>query len=1123
MKRITNTLLCALFILVAGRAAALAQGATAQISGTVTDQSGAVLPGVEITATQTETGVSRNTVSNETGLYVLPTLPVGPYRLEAALSGFRSFVQSGIVLQVNSNPAINIVLQVGQVAETIEVQANATMVETRSTGIGLVTENARILELPLVGRQVYDLVTLSGAAVATGQATTGSRAAYPGTPTFSIAGSVNGGNTVTLDGAMHNDVASNTALPLPFPDALQEFKVETSSLPAQYGFHSGAALNAVTKSGTNDFHGSLFEFVRNYKFNGRSFFASKPDFLKRNQFGGTIGGPIRQNKLFFFGGYQGTITRQDPVGQITFVPTPAMLQGDFTAFASAACRTTGATTLPAPFVNNRVDTSLLSPAAVNLSKRLPIPQDQCGRVEFGNPNKANESQFVSKVDYNLSATHSIFGRYVGAFFDQPAAYDISHNLLSTVQRGANLKVNSLVFGDTYLIGSKIVNSFRANWNRTTDLKKPASFFAASDLGVNTWDYPLDYMTIALTGGFSLGGAGQSYLHWAWTTHQVSDDISVVSGNHQLSFGASWVGYQSNSHHNTFSGGIFTINSLSDFLLGRLQSYVQGLPYTLWVTDNYIGMYAQDSWKLKPSLTVNYGLRWEPFFPQQFDRLKQADTFQFDLFKQGVKTTQYVNAPPGVFYPGDPQFGTNGTTAINKRWQQLAPRIGLVWDPMKDGKMVVRAGYGIFYDMEAAELNLATPQGPPWGGKVQLTNPGGGFDDPFKFEPGGNPFPFAPSRNAPYPAAGVFTTFEHNTKPPYVQQWNLGIQRQLGNDWLVGASYIGNEMVHLYGSSELNPAIYFPGNANASGQCFAQGYNLTTTPNAVCSTTGNTNNRRSTTLVSPVEGSKYANIGKWDDGGTRSYNALLLNTQKRLSKGFSVTANYTFAHCIGTAIGSGTLLQSSAGNGVYLTPTRNGDRGNCTGPTSAMPSSQVADIRHLVNATAIVSMPRFPNTWINALSSNWRLSGILNVTSGQAFTVFSGTDRALNGKNALTQYADQVSPDIYGSKCTNDLTRSSGFSCLWLNPAAYGAPALGTLGNLGPGTAYGPHSWTVNAGLSRLFKVKEAQTVEFRAEGTNILNHANFLIPSGSFNSPQFGRIQSAGPGRVMQFGLKYLF
>src|SRR5262249_13500535 len=237
--------------------------------------------------------------------------------------------------------------------------------------------------------------------------------------------------------------------------------------------------------------------------------------------------------------------------------------------------------------------------------------------------------------------------------------------------------------------------------------------------------------------------------------------------------------------------------------------------------------------------------------------------------------------------------------------------------------------------------------------------------------------------------------------------------------------------------------------------------------------------------------------------------------KRLSKGFSVTANYTWAHCIGTQIGSGTLLQSSAGNGVYLTPTRTGDRGNCT--------SQVSDIRHLVNATGIINVPKFSNTWVNTLASNWRLSSALNVQSGGAFTVVSGTDRALNGKNALTQYANQISSEVYGSQCTSDLTKSSGFGCFWLNPAAFGPPDSGTFGNLRPGTVNGPGNWTINASLSRLFRVKEAQTLEIRAEGTNILNHTNFNAPSGTFNSPQFGRIQTAGPARIMQFGLKYLF
>src|SRR5437773_6903459 len=379
MKRILIFLTLVPVLSVITCVTAAGQGATAQISGTVKDQSGAVLPGAEITATQTETGAVRMTLSDETGSYVLPNLPVGPYKLEVSLPGFRTFLQSGIVLQVNSSTVVNPVLNVGQVSETVEVQANASLVETRSTGIGQVVENTRILELPLIGRPVTDLVGIIGAALPVLTTDTTYRGTYPNTTAFSIAGGVIGGNSYTLDGGMHNDVYANYGLPLPFPDALQEFKVETSSLPAQYGFHSGGAINAVTRSGTNDLHGSLFEFVRNYKFNGRNFFAPTRDSLKRNQFGGTFGGPIKKNKLFFFGGYQGTITRSSPQNTTAFVPTADMIAGDFTTFASPVCQGRSVS-LGAPFVNNRLPASAISPGAVAIAKRLPPSVDACGRT-----------------------------------------------------------------------------------------------------------------------------------------------------------------------------------------------------------------------------------------------------------------------------------------------------------------------------------------------------------------------------------------------------------------------------------------------------------------------------------------------------------------------------------------------------------------------------------------------------------------------------------------------------------------------------------------------------------------------------------------------------------------------
>src|SRR5881396_2116704 len=343
MERVYILLFLAFFIVLMACGNVWAQ-ATAQISGAVQDQSGAVLPGVEVTATQTETGVRRTTVTNETGNYVLPNLPLGSYRLEAALPGFRTFVQTGIVLQVNSNPTIKIVLQVGQVAEQVEVQANAGLVETRSVSVGQVMETARIVELPLNGRNAQELLLLGGGAVQT--APEGGMS-FPGRLTISSAGSLGTATEYTLDGIRHVDPYDGVPLPLPFPDALAEFKTEIGGQSAQQGRSS--QVSAVTKSGTNQIHGDLFEFLRNDLFNARSYFATKSSTLKRHQFGGTAGGPIFKNRLFFFGGYQGTTLRQDPRDMRQFVPTAAMLDGDFTAFASPACNTGGQITLKERF------------------------------------------------------------------------------------------------------------------------------------------------------------------------------------------------------------------------------------------------------------------------------------------------------------------------------------------------------------------------------------------------------------------------------------------------------------------------------------------------------------------------------------------------------------------------------------------------------------------------------------------------------------------------------------------------------------------------------------------------------------------------------------------------------
>src|SRR5438034_1211116 len=419
------------FLIVSVLASAVVWGqATAQISGTVKDPSGAVLPGVDITVTQTDTGIARNAVTNETGSYVLPNLAVGPYKLEAALPGFRTFLQTGIILQVNSSAAINPVLEVGQVSEQVEVQANAAMVETRNAGVGQVIENQRILELPLNGRNVAELITLAGAAT---QAGTTSNRAYSGQPIVSVAGGLLSGVGYMLDGAIHVDAYNGQSLPLPFPDALQEFKVETGGLSAQNG--KGATVGAVTKAGTNEFHGDVFDFVRNDLFNARNYFATTGSTLKRHQLGGTVGGPVLKNKLFFFGGYQETTVRQDPADRQSFVPTAAMLAGDFTAFASPACNNGRQINLRAPFVNNRIDPALFSRPAVRLASKLPGTSDPCGRFNYGVPRREDDHTAVARIDYQRSASHSVFGRYLIDSVDSPPSFNADKNVLNAIDTG----------------------------------------------------------------------------------------------------------------------------------------------------------------------------------------------------------------------------------------------------------------------------------------------------------------------------------------------------------------------------------------------------------------------------------------------------------------------------------------------------------------------------------------------------------------------------------------------------------------------------------------------------------------------------------------------------------------
>jgi Carboxypeptidase regulatory-like domain len=1063
--------------------------ATAEISGTVRDQTGAVLPGVEVTARQTDTGVSRNTVSNETGSYVLSNLPVGPYRLEAALPGFRTFVQTGIVLQVNASPVINPTMEVGQVSEQIEVQANAALVETRTSGVGQVIENQRILELPLNGRNVVELISLAGAATPGTNVSGGSRDVF-NTTYVSIAGGVSFGVGYVLDGAMHNNPYSNQALSVPFPDALQEFKVETSATGAQQGVHSSGSVNLVTKSGTNDIHGDLFEFVRNGMFNARNAFATRRDTLKRNQFGGTIGGPITKNKLFFFAGYQGTTIRQDPSDVQGFVPTPAMLAGDFTALASPACNSGRAIALRAPFVNSRIDPAQFSKPALAIVAKMPSSSDPCGKIIYGNPSRPNQHMAVGKIDYQRSSNHSIFGRYVIDSLKDPAPYELNHNLLSASVNGSDGLNQAFTTGDTYLFGANVVNSLRLTANRSATVRTAGETFTFTDVGVKMYSYVPKLMKLAVTGGIA---QAQSRGPTTSAIFALSDDISWVKGNHQLAFGAMAGRWDTNWYSCFYCGGIATFNGqitglgYADFLTGNVFTFSQAPLEIHTGYEWYLGPYINDTWKAAPRLTFNAGLRWEPFFPQSWTD-GSAYHLDLDAMRKGVRTQQYRNAPPGITFTGD--SGYPGRAVMYNQWKNFSPRVGMAWDVNGDGRTSVRAAFGTFYDIIPIGFHQATNIAPPLTPRITINN--ARFDDPWVTYPGGNPFPTSRGADAPFPFYSTYAVMKFDTKNPTVAQWNLSIQRQIGASWLLSASYLGSNTAHLWTVQSVNPALFL-----GLGPCTLNGVSYPT-----CSTTANTDQRRPLILENPAVGQYFAFVNKVDDGGTASYHGLVLSGQRRAAKGVTVSANYTWSHCISDPFQAG--LNGGTGGGTYTNPnSRRFDRGNCT--TSA------TDRRHVFNLTSVAETPQFSNKTLRVVGSGWRFSPILRISSGSYLTITTTTDVALSGIS--NQRVNQVLGDPYGD----------GTIGKYLNPLAFALPTTGSLSNMGAGSVRGPGTWQFDAAVSRTFRTGESQRVEFRAETFNLTNSFRMNPPTTTFNSNTFGQVTSALDPRIMQFALKYIF
>jgi hypothetical protein len=1053
-----------------------------QISGVMHDQTGAAIPGASVTITNTNTSATRTVESGADGAYVVTNLPPGPYKLQAVKSGFSTYNQTGITIQVNSNPEINVTMQIGAVNESISVEANAAMVETHDNSVGQVIDQQRVVDLPLNGRNAAQLIALSGAA--SNLAANGTTAAtapggivnnlnYPSVSAFSIAGSQGNSTNYFLDGGTYMDPRTNVGLPLPFPDALQEFKLETSTLPANYGNHPGGAVSVVTRSGGNQVHGDAFEFLRNYVMNARNFFAPVRDSLKRNQFGGTVGGPVIKDKLFFFSGFQGTTERTAPATNTAFIPTTAVLQGNFQTILGPICQKSPVTLNSAWATNNIIPQRLLNPIALKFLSYFPVSTDPCGKILYGVPQIDNEYQGVVRTDWQVNSNDSIFVRYFITDYNLNAFYDKS-NLLTAANPGLLDRVQALTAGDTYLINTTTVNSFRASYDRSAVQRVGAAGVpTVASLGSNIYSPITNYTGQVSASGYFNTGAIPG---WVYTNiFNISDDLGKTIGNHQLAFGVNWTHTQMNGDgpfqqnpRLTFNGQI-TGNSLADFITGNVDTFLQGNGQIARDAANIPSIYAQDNWKLSQHLQINLGLRWDPFIPQH-QLYGYATQFSLPGFYSNTVSTAFKNAPPGISFPGDPGFpGKSDTFA---RYADFAPRFGFVYDPRGKGQETVRGGYGIFYDSSYLWNTLHVPLNAPWGNTITL--PAVNLTNPWANYPGGNPFPTpVPSANVAFPIDGTYVFEPPHAHATYVQQWNVSVQKQIGHNWLFSATYLGNKTTHQWLGRELDPAVYAPG-----------------------ATTATTETRRVFIEANPATGKYFGSTIMVDDGGNASYNGLLLVANHRFSNSFSVLGNYTWSHCFDQGEANQDIVN------YYQNPNnRRAEWASCT-----------YDRTQIFNISGVVQSPEIGSGFVKAIVGNWQFSPIIGGASGTPLNITDGTDVSLTGLGA-----DR--PNLVGNPAQSNVTFPN-----WFNQTAFAKQPAGTFGNLGRNALRGPSYWNFDAALSRNFPLHERIRLNVRWEAFNLLNHANFNNPGASLaSSTTFGIITTAQNPRIMQVAAKIIF
>jgi hypothetical protein len=1072
-----------------------AQAPIGTLEGQITDPAAALVSNAEVSVHNTQTGLTRTIRSSRQGAFHFSDLPVGLYLLEVKAQGFAPYSVSSIRLDIGQVVTWPVQLQIAGEHSVVNVSGEAVMVDTSPT-IGNVVSERQVVDLPLNGRDLTQLGLLqpgvapmtSGLAEAGGIARSGQA--------YAVNGQRPESNNYLLDGASNVDsVNGGYALRTPV-DAVNEFRILSLNAPAEYGDTSGATTSVVTKSGGNAFHGDIYEFLRNDAMDSRNFFAAQTEPLHRNQYGATLGGPIRKEKDFFFLYFEG---QRDSEGktQAAIVPTAAERAGDFSGLTNPA------TGQPVPLINeftgqpfpgNKIPAALQNPIALAAEQLYPLPNIGANVFESTQLGSTNYNQGGFRLDHYFRSSDQFFVRYSTSSLHQLDPLPIGGAGVPGFPVTDDIRTNSATTTWVHLISPQTVQTVRGSFFRNVFLNGQAQnhtpgsalgFQYQPTLGLN------DGVPYLIVSGYaSLGNPITGPQNTYQNDYQGSYSVAMTRGRHNLKFGADITREQINALFGIATNGFFVFapfpasDSFASFLLGQSVQFFQGggqfdRGLRKWVTAGY----AQDEFRITPRLTLNLGLRYEVNTPYTDIRNRM------NAWEPGQQSKVYPQAPEGLLFPGDPGVPA-GIAPVD--YHEFMPRVGLAWDPFGGNKTIVRAGYGIFYDgftngtggpLQGAISAL------PWTQAYQLPGPGFNVANPY----GTSPTPFGGQN---FVAPATVLTVQSGALPPYSQNWNFSIERAIAKDYLLDVRYVGNKGTHLPRFIEANPSIYGPGvNAN------------------------NNNEIRQYTTCNAAGICNYGSVGLIADDSSSTYHALEIAFSRQYSHGLSFLASYWFSKSLDYI---STL--NVAGSAPTLVAGEN-DLAQNPFDLRAEHGPSLFDARSRFVFSGTWALPRWRDAPKAAalITNGWQLNTITSISSGTPFTVYDSADVSLQGSapeisGFYSSRPDLISDPNSGQPHTpNQWVSRAPF--LQLNPQTQ----AGQFGNEGRNVVRGPGIADVDLSLFKYFNIDESRRVQFRAECFNLLNHPNFGLPENDLESPAFGQILQAGPPRLLQLALKFVF